>query len=627
MKRRKPTSAVWILFLASSGAVLASPPPPAAPAPPISGIVSHMERPIADALVVFYNLDQATLTRSHTAPDGTFVVVSAPVGVYDLIAVKKGYRPALQRVWHQSDPRRVSAVHIELAALTPEARGKPASESLWELRDRLPVDVLREIVLDQEAPPAAAGNRLRLGRSMAAEVRAVGDMGTNEGSLARTAVGVQGGLPNGWQYNLRGDYAAVSGAASADNNLLTTGNAEGLALDVATSPLDRLSLQTRRHTLSFHDEGPASLQTHGISWSRGAEEGTVESVAARYVEETNLYKATSAGTSFSPVASRTWEVRANYARPAGDALGVSVAMTYRHREGTIGPSGVGVDGTFFVSAPDADLSAAASTKLSSRAQVEGGVVARYVSGGYGIAPMATVRYDLGDRTAVFVKGLFRAQESGTDNGTTMPLVVSIDERGDATARKGFEVGLERRAGDDGSYLVEFSSQRVGEAVRAFFEGDFLTDFDSVYFFDGNLIRQYRASATHRLSDRVSGTVNAMYGTIGSDVAPLSAAAYGITSNRGHYWTARAGIQVLPTRTGVALILHGSRQTLAALAAPHTNDSEKVAVSVSQDLSVMGVSPFGSVCKLLVALESARSTAEREDSPTTKRVLGGVAISF
>jgi hypothetical protein len=589
-----------------------------------------MERPIAGALVVFYNLEEATLTRSRTAPDGTFVVASAPVGVYDLIAVKKGFRPGLQRVWHQADPQRVSAVHIELASLAPEARGLPVIESLWELRDRLPVDVLREIELaETPAPAPGAGNRLALSRSMGGEVRSVGDLGANDSSLSRTAVGVRGGLPNGWHYDLRGDFAAVSDSTSTDNAAATTGNAAGLALDVATSPLDRVSLETRRNSLSFHDEGPASLQTHGLSWSRGAEEGTVESVAARYVEETNLYRATSSGTSFSPVASRTWEVRANYARPASDSPGVSVAMTYRHREGTVGPSGVSNDGTFFVSSPDADLSASTSAKISSRAQVEGGVVARYLSGGYGVAPMAAVRYDLGDRTAVFVKGLWRVKESGTGTGTAMPLVAAIDDRGEATARKGFAVGLQRQAGNDGSFLLEVSSQRVGEAVRAFFEGDFLTDFDSIYFFDGNLIRQYRARGTHRLSDTVSGTVSALYGSIASDVAPQSVAAYGIASNRGHFWSARASIEVIPTRTGVALLVRGSRQTLETAAAPHSNDSAKVAVSVSQDLSVVGVAPFGSACRLLMALESARSTAagDREDAPMTKRLLGGLAISF
>jgi len=632
MRRRAPLLSLF-LTVASGGVLCASPPPPPPPlaGPPISGIVSHMERPIADALVVFYNLQESTLTRSHTATDGTFVMVSAPVGVYDLIAIKKGYRPALQRVWHQSDPPRLSAVHIELAALGPEAKQKPVTDNLWELRDQLPVDILREIAFEAEAPAKTANNRLPAGTSMGGEVRAASDLAASTTSLARTAVGVTGGLPNGWRYGLHGDYSAVADKSNAPADLsTTTGNAAGLALDVATSPLDRLSLQTRRNTLSFHNDGPASLETHGVSWSRGAEEGTVESVAARYIEETNLYRATATGpTSISPIASRTWEVRANYARPTTDSPGVTVSMTYRNREGTTGPSGVSTDGTFLVSAPDADLSAAASTKLSSHAQVEGGVVARYLSGGYGLAPTATVRYDVGNQTAVFVKGLWRAKESGIGGGTTMPLVLSIDDNSDATATKEFTIGL-RRNGDDGSsFLVEVSSRRVGESVRAFFEGDFLTDFDSVYFFDGNMVRQYRASATHRLSNSLSGTVNGMYGTIGSDVAAPSAAAYGITSNSGHYWSARASVEIIPTHTGVAVLVRGARQTLQTLAAPQANDSSKVAVSVSQDLSVVGLSPFGSAWRLLMALESVRSTAtgDREDAPTSRRLLGGLAISF
>jgi len=85
---------------------------------------------------------------------------------------------------------------------------------------------------------------------------------------------------------------------------------------------------------------------------------------------------------------------------------------------------------------------------------------------------------------------------------------------------------------------------------------------------------------------------------------------------------------VPTRTGVAVIVRGVRQSLATAAALRSNDSRKIAISLAQDLSVVGVNPFGSVCKLLVALESARSAPlVGDDSPSTSRLLGGVAISF
>jgi hypothetical protein len=198
----------------------------------------------------------------------------------------------------------------------------------------------------------------------------------------------------------------------------------------------------------------------------------------------------------------------------------------------------------------------------------------------------------------------------------------------STSRRGFTVGVERRAGSDGSFRLEASDQRVNEAVRAFFEGDFLTDFDSIYLFDGNTVRQYKLTATHRLSDTLSGNVALRYGRIGGDPAPDSARSFGIRDNQGRFWSARAAVEILPTRTGVAVLVRGVSQSLATAAALRSNDSGKIAISLAQDLSVVGVNPFGSVCKLLVALESARSAGlTSDDTTSTNRLLGGVAISF
>ena len=623
MRRSATAFLASVLPLLGAGGIASASP---AVAPPISGVVRHVENPISGALVIFYNLGDTTLTRSRSAADGTFVVAAAPVGVYDLIAYKKGFLPSLVRLWHQALPERVSSVEIKLAAAGREPGARSTPSTLWDLRDRLPADVLREIALEEmaEAPPSSL-DRMRLDRLIAGELRTVTDVGGGVNALSRAAVGVRGGLPNGWRYDLRGDYAAVSDSVERPDE--TSGNSAGLALDVSTTPGERLRLSTRRHAMSFGDS-PASLQTHGVSWSRGNQEGRVESVGARFIEEANLYRATALGTSFFPVASRTWEVNARYARPAEEALGVSVAMTYRHREATAGLSGVGAEGAFFLTAPDADLAASTSLKLFPGTEVEGGVVARYLAGGYGIAPKATVRYDLGNGAVVFVRGLYRVAEAGTGDGTVLPRVASIEDNAEAASREGYAIGLERRSGDS-TFKFEASAQRMDEVVRAFFEGDLLTDFDSVYFFDGNSVRQVQASARHRLSNAVTGSVAMRYGDIQGTVSPDAAASFGISDSDGHFWSARASVEILPTRTGVAVLVRGVRQDLETAGAPHTNDSDKVAVSIAQDLSVVGLTPFGSDWKLLLALESARSTTatEREEAATTSRVLGGLALAF
>lgn len=615
----------WLLGLlaGSSGFILASP-----PAPPISGIVSHLRSPIADALVISYNLGDTTLTRSRTAPDGTFVLASAPAGVYDLIAYKKGFLPALVRLWYQALPEQVSSVHIQLASQGATSADRPKPSSIWELRDRLPADVLRELALEGSGQDAGPLARLRVDRMIGGEVATLADFSSGDSSLSRTALGLRGGLPNGWKYDLRGDYAAVSDS-STNADRTATGSSAGVALDVATSPEDRISLMTRRHTLSFREEGPASLSSQAVGWSRGSESGSIESLGARYMEQINVFRATSLGTSLFPLASRTWEFKAKYQRPADDSPGVAVSMTYRRTEDAVDPSGVGSGGAFLLEGPNADLSASASWKPAARMQVDGGVLARYVAGGYGIGPRLAVRYELDDQTYVFVQGFYRAADSGIGTVTVLPLVVSIDDNREAASRGGFAAGLERASNEGGSLRLEASNQHVGEAVRAFFGGDFLTDFDSVYLFDGNGVRQYQATGSQRLTDKLAGSMAVRYGSIDGQIAEASTASYGISSNHGRFWSARAAVEVVPTHTGVAILVRSVRQELETPAAVLNNDSDKITLSVTQDLSVVGVSPFGSVCKLLIALESARTTAtgEREEPVASNRLLGGVAISF
>lgn len=632
MRKRLALILVCVGLLGTSGALLANP-----PAPPISGVVRHLESPVSGALVIFYNLGDTSLSRSRTSGDGTFVMPSAPIGVYDLIAYKRGFLPALTRVWHQAIPEKVSAVEIKLQASGARAAGQASSVTgIWEVRSRIPADVLREIAMEEAGgeEQTPAGNRIAAD-GIAGEVRTVADVSGSENSLSRTAVGVRGGLSNGWKYQLRGEYSVLSEQPGSVDSP-ATGNSAGLALDVASSAAARVRVATRRNSISFGDEAPASFETHAVSWSRGGEEGRVESIGARYIEEANLYRATSLGTTFFPLASRTWELQARYARPAGDDPGVGVALTYRHRESTVGPSGVGSEGAFFNASPDADLSASTSLRLSSRAEIEGGVVGRYVGGGYSVAPRIVARYDIGRNTVLFVRGLSRMLEIETPNGTVLPRVASIEDNMEPASRQAFGAGLEHRGGANTSVRLEVSSQQIEEIVRAFFEGDFLTDFDSVYLLDGNELMQYQATARHRLSDRLAGALAVRYGEISGELSEDAARSYGISSSNGQFWSARAAVEVLPTGTGVALLLRGVRQGLMTPGAIHSNDSDKLALSIAQDLSVMGFTPFGSVCKILVAVESARSAvnvsdrkkfSSDEEPPTTSRLMGGVAVSF
>jgi len=262
-------------------------------------------------------------------------------------------------------------------------------------------------------------------------------------------------------------------------------------------------------------------------------------------------------------------------------------------------------------------------------QLEGGVVGRYLGSAvsaYGIAPALTARYDFGP-AALYVRGVYRV--AGSTHGLTsvMPRVSSIEESQEPAATQSYAIGLERRVDADSSLRFEVTEQRMGELVRAFFEGDFLTDFDSVYLLDGNSVRQYRATFDQRLSDTLAASLSVRYGAIDGAVSAQSAAAYGIVSNTGRFWSARAALQVLPTRTGIAVLVRGIRQDLTTPASVVRNDADKLALSVAQDLSVIGLTPFGADWKLLVGFEQAQGTMDLKEDATANRLMGGVAVSF
>jgi hypothetical protein len=120
-----------------------------------------------------------------------------------------------------------------------------------------------------------------------------------------------------------------------------------------------------------------------------------------------------------------------------------------------------------------------------------------------------------------------------------------------------------------------------------------------------------------------------YGEVGGELSSDAAASYGLSESAGRFWSARASVEVLPPGTGIALLVRGVRQDLVSPVLIHGNDSDKLAISIAQDLSIIGVTPFGSACKLLFALESAKSSAysdKNEESPNS-RLMGGVALAF
>ena len=66
---------------------------------------------------------------------------------------------------------------------------------------------------------------------LAGEVATVAGSSSGDSALLRTSAALHGGLPNGWRYNVSGDYNSI--APDSDPEITTSGNSAGLALAVA----------------------------------------------------------------------------------------------------------------------------------------------------------------------------------------------------------------------------------------------------------------------------------------------------------------------------------------------------------------------------------------------------------
>ena len=215
--RRSPLGVfAWLLPVYLRRMVLGSPAPSPPPplAPPISGIVSHLENPwrrARDSL----QLGDTSLTRfAHGSRRHVRSCLRRRSESTTWSPTRTGSFRPLVRLWHQPRIHRGErGAHPAGGQIRRSARPQRVLDCLGPARQaarRRPAGN-RSGRASRRRRPSRAGSGSD--KMLAGEVRTVSDVAQGDSSLSRTAVGVRGGLPNGWQYDLRGDYAAVSAPA------------------------------------------------------------------------------------------------------------------------------------------------------------------------------------------------------------------------------------------------------------------------------------------------------------------------------------------------------------------------------------------------------------------------------
>jgi len=562
---------------------------------PISGMVRSAGRPIAGATVVvraFQSGVDLVVATLKTDEDGSFVLPYARPGLYTLVSLTPGFRPAIARVLHRAGSELVSFVPLELERTGGVLPSTPlGARDPWVARSLVRGDILRQAegviaALDGSGPddepalprsPSAANASTRaILAPVRASVASMAGFGSNGPAVSKTQLDVSGGLGDSVRFGMEGQYSRSMGDDAH------VGDSSHLALDVAPGAEQTFHVSTRRKVLPRDDEpgDPSRFAAHSLDWSGATGASSQASVSARLVSQSNLIASGPAADLFAH-ATRAFEVQAKY-RSAVLENG-SIGFTVAYRAASSLEVGSGDD-------RETRVGGTASLRLLPFLVVEGGATGDFSNRSHGVTPELTI-----------------ALESVDDEDLTR------------RARSLLRGGIVYRGPDGASFTVEAARREMGSTYRYLLEPDFVDRLDSLYYFGGDVATELSSGATFRVGAGLEGRLSARGGQIrGERVAAIQ-------RDDASYAMVEAAVRVAPTDTVVGVGYRSVTQTLTRGEADLRNDLDAVDFSVAQVLPLPILR--GSEWKALFSVEFGSRREGLDAAKTNRQLAGGFSVGF
>lgn len=596
---------------------------PAAASAPLSGIVRANGRPLPGATLVVRGVTAggATFLRLITSePDGTFVLANAAEGLYTVLSVVPGFRPAVARLFHRpaSPDGALSFVRIELerpSGVLPEADG--GALDAWSARAIASGDVLRDVpailtALDTVPGPAspvllAASRDARATVPLRAAVTTTTGFGAlGASSLSRASVDVSGGLGAGVKWGASGQYARADLAGEK------TGDAARVALDVSAGASQSVRISTSRQSLSA-DADPTRFSAHALDWTGSVSEHSQAGVSARVVSQARLLATGPAGDLFA-LASDAVDVAARYQTDLGATTFARVSVGYRSMTGDY----AGVAAPF---TQETRAGGVAGLRLGEFLVVEGGATGDASYYGRGVTPELTVAIQTRDgwRLYAFASRRF---ESLSDSVAPRPGEAGAEEA-DLTrrSRSFYRAGTRWQNRDGEGIAVDVSRRELSGTYRLLFDADFLDRLDSLYFFPNDVATDASLTASARIGPGLDARVALRAGVLSGAREAV------ISSDEATWGVAQAALRLRGTDTSIGLGYRSVTQSLVRGSATLRNDIEAVDVSLAQGLPFPMLKAIGSDWRALFSVEFGRRQQGEEEERSNRRLAGGLSLSF
>ena len=625
----RPSAALLAGLVAASlpGRPAASSPPAlrTAVVAPLSGIVRADGRPLPGATLVVRGVmaGGATLMRTlKSDPDGTFVLSDAAEGLYTVLSVVPGFRPAIARLFHRpAGPEgALSFVRIDLerpSGVLPEAPTGVLDP--WSARAVVAGDILREVpailaALDATPAPAASVPLMASARDARAALPLHAAVTTTAGfgaagasSLSQTSLDVSGALGAGVRWGASGQYARLADLAGEK-----TGDSARLALEVDAGASQSVHISTRRQNVSAEVD-PTRFAAHALDWSGAVSERGQAAVSARVISQAHLLATGPAADLFAR-SSDAVDVAARYQTDLGAATFARVTVGYRSTSGDYA-------GAVTPFEHETRAGGVAGLRLGEILVVEAGATGDSSFYGRGITPELMVALQTKDGWRVYGFAS-RRFESAAETLLVRPGEAGADEA-DLTRRSRslYRGGVRWQNREGESFAVDVSRREINGTYRLLFDADFLDRLDSLYFFPNDVATDAALTVSTRLGAGFDGRVSLRAGA-------LSGARDGaIRSDEANWGVAQAALRVRATDTSIGI---GYRQVAQSLQRGPTtlhNDLQAVDVTLAQGLPLPVLRAVGSDWRALFSVEFGKRREGEDEEKANRRLAGGLALSF
>jgi len=550
----------------------------------VLGRVTNAARPIENVLVIAFNIAGYHSRQTFTVGDGTFKLPSLPAGIYRLIAVKQGFAPAVTTV-----TSRQSGQVVSMKLRNQESLSQAEKQEIWQIRQSLPSDILREVDLFYGEPLSSTPAPRFTGQM--ASLAAVGSSASP--SFAQTSLGVQGSLGGSWTVDLRGQMLKfASEEASAPSNPWM--ESSGLDLEVRSSASNAYRLATSKN--SMRSVGTNVDGNGGVEWHRFEWQSRESRLQVRYLAHEN-YDALGS----SP--RELFELTGNTMLHRGERSDLAMSIFFGQDLPGAGSAATLED------LRTADIAALGRYAVVPAVVLRYGVQSRFRHSGNSLTPTTGAELKFGKQSA-FVLSASQKVISGTDaSAGDIPLLVTLDDGDRLDPRYRYSVAFVSDGGSRGRLEITARQLAIDDAARVV-----LTDAENPFWdaFDllgGEVQQDLSLSYSRALSRGLVVNFTSMAGR-----------STNVTSDAGELQYVLGSMQTFFLPSGTSLDVT-YRHLDPADANEAGSDVKRLYLRMGQSV------PLPLDLRLLVGFDLARGGSERTDLQRERRLVGGISVAF